>query len=253
MAWVKIDDQFADHPKIIAVGPLAAWLYVCGLTYCGRYLTDGFIPGGQVRKLADVDNPSELVAKLVAIGLWNEQEDGYIVHDYLEYNPTAEEVKATRQARTEAGRRGGIASGKSRREANTKANASAKTKQKRTPSPSPSHVSTKDTVRDFYDELAQSWKNYYPKKRKYGYATVREKIAARYKHKHFREHWQEAIRMSCNVKKLRTEGWFSFEYFIRNNTNYLKLLDGGFTFKDNPDGKQAPQSPVAPVRDAKGM
>jgi hypothetical protein len=142
MAWVKIDDQFADHPKIIAVGPLAAWLYVCGLTYCGRYLTDGFIPEGQTRKLADVENPSELVAKLVATGLWVATEDGYIVHDYLEYNPTAEEVKATRQSRSNAGRKGGIASGESKRKAKAKANAIAKEKQNQTPSPSPSPLDT---------------------------------------------------------------------------------------------------------------
>ena len=109
------------------------------------------------------------------------------------------------------------------------------------------------SVRDFYDELAQSWKNYYPKKRKYGYDTIKSKVQARYNDKGFRENWQEALRLSCNVKSLRTEGWFSFEYFIRNNTNYLKLLDGGFAFKDNPDGKQAPQSPVNPVRDAKEL
>lgn len=108
MAWVKLDDQFADHPKIIKAGPLAGWLYICGLTYCGRYLTDGYIPRGQVRKLADVDDATALADRLVAVGLWEEIEDGYVVHDYLEYNPTAEEVLATREARAEAGHRAGL-------------------------------------------------------------------------------------------------------------------------------------------------
>jgi len=98
MAWVKIDDQFADHPKVLAAGPLASWLYVCGLTYCGRYLTDGWIPRSQVKKLADVDNAMVLAERLVIIGLWDETEDGFIVHDYLEYNPTREDVKAYRDA-----------------------------------------------------------------------------------------------------------------------------------------------------------
>ena len=44
MSWIKIDDQFADHPKVLQAGPLASWLYVCGLTYSGRYLTDGWVP-----------------------------------------------------------------------------------------------------------------------------------------------------------------------------------------------------------------
>jgi len=98
VSWIKIDDNFADHPKVIKAGPLAGWLYICGLTYCGRYLTDGWIPRRQVRKLADVDNAEELVGRLVAVGLWEEVEDGYRVHDYLAYNPSAEHVRGEREA-----------------------------------------------------------------------------------------------------------------------------------------------------------
>ena len=98
MSWIKLDDQFADHPKVIAAGPLASWMYVCGLTYAGRYLTDGFIPAGQVRKLADVDNATELAARLVEVGLWEPTEDGYLIHDYHDYNPRADKVRAERAA-----------------------------------------------------------------------------------------------------------------------------------------------------------
>lgn len=98
MAWVKLDDQFADHPKVNAAGPLASWLYVCGLTYCARQLTDGFIPAAQIRKLADVDNAGELASILVSVGLWEQVEGGYMAHDYLKYNPTAAQVKAEREA-----------------------------------------------------------------------------------------------------------------------------------------------------------
>jgi hypothetical protein len=70
MAWVKLDDQIADHPKMIAVGPMAAWLYVCGLTYCNRYLTDGVIPIAQAPRLADIEEPAPLIARLVEVGLW---------------------------------------------------------------------------------------------------------------------------------------------------------------------------------------
>ena len=98
MSWLKIDDQFPDHPKVVEAGPLASWLHVCGMAYCARYLTDGFIPGGQIRKLADVDNASDLAAKLVQAGLWETVDGGFVVHDYLDYNPSAEEVKAKRRA-----------------------------------------------------------------------------------------------------------------------------------------------------------
>jgi hypothetical protein len=69
MTWIKLDDQIADHPKIVKAGPLASWLYICGLTYCARFLTDGFIPQEQVRRLADVKNVHELTQKLIAVGL----------------------------------------------------------------------------------------------------------------------------------------------------------------------------------------
>ncbi|HEX9413816.1 MAG TPA: hypothetical protein VF916_09970 [Ktedonobacterales bacterium] len=98
MPWVMLDDQFADHPKVMAAGPLASWLYICGLTYCARYLTDGFIPAAQVRKLADVENASALACRLVDADLWHETEGGYLVHDYLNYNPSAEKVRADRAA-----------------------------------------------------------------------------------------------------------------------------------------------------------
>lgn len=96
MPWIRLDDQFPDHPKTVAAGPMAAWLFVCGIGYCNRLLTDGVIPTGQVRKLADVDNAMELAARLVEVGLWEAVEGGYRVHDFLDYQPSAEQVKAER-------------------------------------------------------------------------------------------------------------------------------------------------------------
>ena len=98
MTWIRLDDQFADHPKVIAAGPLASWLFVCGLTYCARYLTDGFIPAGQVRRLADVEDVTPLVTRLVTVGLWECVDNGYRVHDYLDYQPSADQVRAERAA-----------------------------------------------------------------------------------------------------------------------------------------------------------
>ena len=134
MAWIKIDDQFRDHPKVLAAGPLACWLYICGLTFAGQYLTDGHIPSAMLRKLADVDNAQELADRLVSVGLWEKIEGGYQIHDFTEYNPTREEVRGIRTARAEAGRRGGLNSAASKRQASATANE----QQNSTPSPSPS-------------------------------------------------------------------------------------------------------------------
>lgn len=112
MTWVKLDDQFPDHPKIDQAGPLAGWLYVCGLAYCNRQLTDGFIPKATMPRLSTVPAPAKHAAALVAAGLWDAVEGGWQVHDYLDFQPSREKVLAERAAATERQRR----SRKSRRD-----------------------------------------------------------------------------------------------------------------------------------------
>jgi len=124
MPWVKLDDKYPDHPKIDAVGPLAAWLHTCALAYCARHLTDGFIPAGTVGKLANFAGlslngapvqVSDLVVRLTKplpipgdslSALWDEVEGGYQIHDYLEYNPSRAETLAAREKDTTRKRRG---------------------------------------------------------------------------------------------------------------------------------------------------
>ena len=148
MSWIKIDDQFADHPKIVSIGPLAGWLHVVALTYCGRYLTDGFVPYAMIPRLADFSgisvaqgdtsslaNAKQMVERLLGAGLWVACDGGYQIHDYLEYNPSKEQALATKDARVEAGRRGGLA--KQAKPKQTPSKTLAKSKQKSAPSPSP--------------------------------------------------------------------------------------------------------------------
>lgn len=103
--WVKVDDQFPDHPKVAAAGPVASWVFICGLCYCNRMLTDGFIPVEQVHKFVPhsqerPDDPSRLAERLVQVGLWTEDERrgirGYLIHDYLKFQPSRKQVLAER-------------------------------------------------------------------------------------------------------------------------------------------------------------
>ncbi|MCC7369668.1 MAG: hypothetical protein IT306_14660 [Chloroflexi bacterium] len=98
MVWVRLADDFVDHPKVSAAGPLAGWLYVCGLSYANRYATDGFIPVAQVRRLADVREPDALATKLVEARLWERVNGGYMIHDYAEFQPSAAEIRRDREA-----------------------------------------------------------------------------------------------------------------------------------------------------------
>jgi hypothetical protein len=101
MAWVYLDDQFPEHPKVIAAGPEAAWLYVCGLAYVKRHGTRGFISAAVLPRISDVSQPVRRANRLVSVGLWRKRTDGepgYEIHDYDEWNRTAD-------ARSAAGRK----------------------------------------------------------------------------------------------------------------------------------------------------
>ena len=98
MTWAKIDDNFCDHPKVVQAGPVAIGLWTCALSYCAKYLTDGFIPTNQVKRiLIDLDDPMQVAEKLVSVGLWEMSDGGFIFHDYLVYNPSKEQVLKDRQ------------------------------------------------------------------------------------------------------------------------------------------------------------
>lgn len=134
MPWIKLDDGYADHPKIAEAGPLAAWLHTKALIFCGRHLTDGRISRTVVASLIDwrtadvlsgisntvtnsvgdpvsnlqsngYDHPDNiaLADRLVEIGLWERHENGlaYRIHDYLEYQPSRAEVLAERKKNRE--------------------------------------------------------------------------------------------------------------------------------------------------------
>lgn len=109
MPWVKLDDQFFAHPKVVEVSNEAKLLYLAGLTYCAGQLTDGRIGRGALRAVAaSLGLDPALAVELVGVGLWSATEAGYAVHDYLEYQPSAEQVRAQRaeNARRQAEWRG---------------------------------------------------------------------------------------------------------------------------------------------------
>lgn len=145
--YVKVHDGLPDHPKIIEAGGEAGWLYICGLAYASRQLTDGVIPKRLVPRLTDGSKPEASASALLRVGLWHEGvhdcsrcpqpgPEAYVIHDYLDHQRSASEVADLRAKRSAAGQRGGRRSGESRRavstgEANGEALASDLVKQNR--------------------------------------------------------------------------------------------------------------------------
>jgi len=98
MAIARFDDGLPSNPKLIAAGPVAAWLWLCGVMYCRRGLTDGFIPTAVVPTLVvGLRNSYRFAARLVEVGLWHEALGGYRVNDYLHWNPAKQTVQEYRE------------------------------------------------------------------------------------------------------------------------------------------------------------
>lgn len=99
MSWARLDDRFFMHPKVIKAGHGPAWLWIASIGYASANLTDGFIPESA---LVLIGNISKTIAKrfsltLVDVGLFEKAEGGFMIHDYLEWNPSAADVRAKRQ------------------------------------------------------------------------------------------------------------------------------------------------------------
>ena len=88
MPWFRMDDKFHSHPKVIAAGNEAIGLFTrCG-TYAAEHLTDGFIP----EHVVPLYGSPALAETLVRSKLWRRARGGWRMPDYLDYNPSREQV-----------------------------------------------------------------------------------------------------------------------------------------------------------------
>ena len=104
MTWLRLDDGFADHPKVKRLSDRALRLHLAGMLRCAYWLSDGRIDGDEVRRLLPRVTPAT-VAELVDAGVWEVVEGGYAVHDWLDYNPPREQFLAERKRNAERQRK----------------------------------------------------------------------------------------------------------------------------------------------------
>lgn len=106
MPWGRLDDGLNDDDKLNALCSDAFRLWVRGLVYCQKKLTDGFIADSAIPSLAAFAKErdrskltAELCARLVVNKgpLWHREEGGYRMHDYHDYNDRSDTVKRERE------------------------------------------------------------------------------------------------------------------------------------------------------------
>lgn len=120
MPWVKFDDQFPLHRKVGGLSDAAYRVHTEAIFWCARNLTDGVIRDHEVNQIrpraerhvkemvdrdlwhhaADAKDCSNCSARLAEAGR-PIPPDGYVLHDYLDFQPSRAKVTQERQAKTE--------------------------------------------------------------------------------------------------------------------------------------------------------
>lgn len=146
-------------------------MWLAGIAYCNRALTDGFIPdavaeglggrwrvrqGGQtwqmIARCGDVEvvvDADWIAVALVDAGLWHRVDGGYQIHDYADFQPLRADVMAAKASLSDARKEAGAAGGKAKAAKHAASKAMANDKQtpsktlandKQNPSPEPDPV-----------------------------------------------------------------------------------------------------------------
>lgn len=101
MAWFRIDDGFYNHPKVLAAGNAATGLWVrCG-AWSSAYGTDGLIPPEVVRTMGS----RREIDSVIAVRLWLPTDEGMLMPDFLDYNPSKADSDRRRKIDAERKRR----------------------------------------------------------------------------------------------------------------------------------------------------
>lgn len=102
MGWLKLDDAFGTHPKIAGLSDRAFRAHVLGMLYAAQHMTDGIVP--------DSVAPSRAITRELEGGrygpVWTRVDGGWQVHDFLDYNPSKAQAKASAIAKAMAGAKG---------------------------------------------------------------------------------------------------------------------------------------------------
>ncbi len=101
--WFKVDNSIVEHPKFVGLTADAWCLWIHAAAYASRNLTDGLIPTAMLPRLAPIKNATRIAAELVAAGVWEKADSGWVIHDWGEHQVSASDVHAVRKSRTESG------------------------------------------------------------------------------------------------------------------------------------------------------
>jgi hypothetical protein len=87
VSWLRLDDRFDAHPKVIELADADAWRWVRVLLYCSSHETDGVVSGTVLSKLGITPRARDRLLELELLEP-GAGEGAYRVHDFLAFNPS---------------------------------------------------------------------------------------------------------------------------------------------------------------------
>lgn len=108
MTYARLDDFLDGHPKVRRVGFEAFGVWCAAIVHSSKYLTDGRIDREWFEeKLPQPKRRQQILTALVENNMLEKNGVGYVIHDYLEHNPSRVEVEERRRkaAAKKAGQR----------------------------------------------------------------------------------------------------------------------------------------------------
>lgn len=106
MPWARVDDKLHSHPKVREAWrrePASIGLHLLALSYCMDQGTEGWVPRAWIEdQLPTAAKRKRVVKALTDAGLWERRAGGnFAIHDFLEFNPSNDDISERRRAQRE--------------------------------------------------------------------------------------------------------------------------------------------------------
>lgn len=82
MPWLRIDDVYDTHPKLLELTEVERWRWTRVLIHCARYRTGGRVTESVITEL----QLTRSLRKLIDVRLLAKDGRDYVVHDWHAYN-----------------------------------------------------------------------------------------------------------------------------------------------------------------------
>lgn len=93
----QLRTSFFEHPKALQVGAYGRDLFLASLAYSVRNETDGFVPEARITQFPlGIRHPTRVARLLVSVGLFDQVNGGFVVHDFPDYQETRAELESKR-------------------------------------------------------------------------------------------------------------------------------------------------------------